>query len=635
MTETTAGHLKDGWTTRIYRNSGAHFNRGDLENLEADYTEAWFDNLRNHGFNGFWVQARLRDLVAFRGEESAGQRRSLERLKWLIARGRKRGCGLYLLLEEPRYFEADDPFWKEHPDLRGASGGWGVPDRRPIYYICTSTEAGRAYLYENALRLHRFVPELAGSILITASEYPTHCYSHVITNPGGHIFASDQEHEGIDCPRCGRRPPEEVVAEIINTYREAVRQSGSAAAVIAWNWSWVMYSPNPQPELIDRLDPEVQVLADFEIGGRTNIYGKERRVEEYSLIFVGPGDRYASVTGYARKQGHRHLAKLQVGTTHELATAANLPLLGNLFRKLDYLRRDGSGGFLASWNFGNRFTINSAAVGLAVARPDLDTEADFLAELCRSYLGRQETDRFVHAVGIMEAAFREFPIANRLLHIGPLNYALAAPLDGSPLQGKPLSASWLALERGDNWEECLGPYTLDEVITGLGRLAVKLEEGLRELEKVLFAGVDPWWSGLTDYRGEAVIPRHDDRISDQERVTRLIRLLPGECRRRLPGLENIHGYRCLQEWTNGWAVLCFLESAGRLFDNYRARKAAGPGYPEYLDRLRQEELRTVRRALPLFRLDERLGLHLECQEYLVSRSLLEAKEKSLSAEVRA
>ena len=41
----------------------------------------------------------------------------------------------------------------------------------------------------------------------------------------------------------------------------------------------------------------------------------------------------------ARERGLRVMAKLQLGTTHELATVPSLPLIGNLYDKARALRR--------------------------------------------------------------------------------------------------------------------------------------------------------------------------------------------------------------------------------------------------------------------------------------------------------
>ena len=308
-----------------------------------------------------------------------------------------------------------------------------------------------------------------------------------------------------------------------------------------------------------------------------------------------------------------------------------MPLVGNLFEKMRCLRDDGIPGFMGTWNFGDRFTLNTAAVALFVRRPDIEDKREFLSELCREYLGRTDVETFCQAVGKMEDACDYFPLANRMMHVGPVPFALACPLDAAPLTGKPLTGNWRDLDRGDDWDQCRGPYTWDEIIGGFERLTALYEQGMRDFESVCFPTKSPFATALASYRGQPVIPRHADRLSDAEKLDRVRALLPSEIFEELPEIEGIHGYRCLEEWTNGWALLCCCASTLHLFKNYIAKKKAAPDYDRVLAALQRAELENVTRALPLFRLDCRLGLHLEPQRYLVTAAQLERKAAELRA----
>jgi len=613
---------------RIYRHLEADLHRRrDLEDVDAHYTEAWFRNLRDHGFNGLWLSVWMRQLVTFRDVDAAEQIHNQEALNRLIERSARHDVGVYLFLNEPRAFSRSDPIWERFPDLRGAPGTW-PHEPYETYLVCTSTAMGRDYVYENARRLHRVVPGLAGTIHINAAEYPTHCYCHTITNPNGKIFASNQEHEGIACPRCAARRPEEVVSEILNLYHRGCRDAGSQAAVIAWNWDWIMYAPYPQSDLIRRLDPDIRLMADFECGGKVQRYGRERPVDEYSLIFVGPGRGYELATECARRHGNPVLAKLQVGATHELATVANMPLVGNLYRKLDYLYRAGCEGFLGSWTFACRFTMNTAAIALFLKKPGMSREV-FLADLCRTYFGAEDTARFVSAIDGIEAAFEHYPITNPMLHRGPLNYAPAYPLDGTPLQQKPLPPNYDRGEFGDAWEQCLGPYSLEDVGWGFTRMAADLRPAVEELERVLFPSRSPWQTDLIRYAGPPVIPNENDRWSAEEQAALMESLLPSEALDALPELRGVRGLRRLQEWCNAGYLLGSMECAERLFKNYQARRDGRPDDPAWLRRMQAEERETVARCLALCRLDARLGFHGECQKYLVTVPMLAQKIEAL------
>jgi hypothetical protein len=619
---------------RIYRNAEANFNDlHDLDNHDLHYTDAWFEKLRAHGFTGLWLNGWMRKLVAFREAENSELVRNQDILKRLMERAARFDVGVYLFLNEPKAFPRRHRIWQRFPNMRGAPGTWPYP--KPgieTYLLCTSTEEGRAYVYEMARRLHQALPGLAGTIHINASESPTHCYCHTITNPGGKVFSSNQEHEGQDCPRCAQRTPGDVIAEVLNLYRRGCRDAGSRAPVIAWNWNWIMYAPHPQEDLIRRLDPDINVMADFECGGMAPILGKERLVNEYSLIYVGPSERYTAITTCAARHGHRISAKLQLGTTHEMGTVANMPLVGHIYDKLAYLRGRECEGIFGTWNFGNRFTLNTAAAGRFFGQPGTGKRAEFLADLARDYLGIADGRGFAAAVATIEDAFRCYPLCNQLIYFGPMNFALALPLDDAPLAGKPLTVSCYNLERGDRWEDSLGPFTLGDVIGALDAMAVRLKEGAAAWEALLFPSGSPFATCLKHYQGPPVIPRHSDRVADRELADDMQRRLPAEAFCDLPELKGVTGLHRLQEWSNAWYMLACVESAARVYKNYQAKRERHPGYAAYLRSLQAEERQTLEYCLPLLRLDARLGLHLECQEYFVTAELLERKLSLLKAE---
>jgi hypothetical protein len=621
---------------RIYRNARAHFyDHGDVRGLETEYSDAWFRNLRDHGFNGFFLNVWLRQFVPFRQAASPAQLQTRDRLARLADRAAACDVGLYLYLNEPHAFAADDPIWERFPGMAGEAEVYPLPRPTPTRMICTSTAIGRAYVYEMAHGLYAALPGLAGSVHINASEFPTHCYCHIITNPGGTIFSGDTEHEGIDCTRCARRRPEEVVAEILNLFRAAADDVGSDARIIAWNWDWVMWAPDPQPRLISRLQPGIALMAGFEAGGSKVIAGVERRIEEYSLISTGPSPQYCSFHEYARQQDVPMLAKLQLSTTHEAATLANLPLLGNVFDKLSWLHRNGVAGFLGCWNFGNLLCLNTAAVGLFMRRPDLRTRRDaFLRTLCSDYLGRDDTETFCRAIDGIERAFDHYPVANRMLHKGPVSFALSAAFDRQPPRDMPLSQNWLDEPRGDRWEECLGPYSLAEVVAGFERLLVDLEPAVELLAAVLFSEVSPWDTSLANYRGEPLIVSRCDQRTAAANAAALAHLLPPGVAEAMPELLTATGFRCLQEWTNLMFMLAMFRSVRNLFANYAAKRSArGPDDALY-ERLLVSEHAAVGRALTLCHLDDRLGLHLECQAHLVSREKLTRKLQDLQVQLR-
>lgn len=95
-------------------------------------------------------------------------------------------------------------------------------------------------------------------------------------------------------------------------------------------------------------------MADFERGG---IRKDGVLINEYSLGYAGPSEQFLDSLKLARQRGIPVMVKLQIGTTHELATICSLPLIGNLYEKASFLRENHLEGFMGCWNFGN---FNSA-----------------------------------------------------------------------------------------------------------------------------------------------------------------------------------------------------------------------------------------------------------------------------------
>ena len=102
-------------------------------------------------------------------------------LNRLVKKVDRFGIKVYLYFNEPRSLKQEDTFWKAHPELKGQPMTFsGISKEFDAHYIslCTSTPAVKEYLEESAYNLFKAVPGLGGAFLITASEWPTHCYSH-------------------------------------------------------------------------------------------------------------------------------------------------------------------------------------------------------------------------------------------------------------------------------------------------------------------------------------------------------------------------------------------------------------------------------------------------------------------------
>src|SRR5690606_24749112 len=225
------------------------------------------------------------------------------------------GIGIYLYLNEPRHLPLS--FFDTHPDLKGVTDGTHAA-------LCTSHPDVQSYLANAIAHIVSEVPDLAGFFTITASENPTHCWSH---------------QKGAECPRCGPRGPEAVVAELHRVYDQGIQRGmekyrDSAGAdntlkapeLILWDWAW----PDGWAEkIIPQLPARVSYMCVSEWSLPTHVGGVEGKVGEYSISAIGPGPRAKKHWAIAREHGFRLLAKIQAGTTWECGGVPYIPALEN------------------------------------------------------------------------------------------------------------------------------------------------------------------------------------------------------------------------------------------------------------------------------------------------------------------
>ncbi|HOS42132.1 MAG TPA: hypothetical protein PK794_00420 [Armatimonadota bacterium] len=464
---------------RIFRSCRANFYANDIRCAPEHYADAYFDALTAHGFNAVWLRGLLRDLATTDvfpelGEEVAAQQ---DALGLVVERAAAHGVRVLLYLQEPQALPAAHPFWTHHPEARGHTAPFADYAAEPLTAFCTSEAAVRAWLRAAMTGLFRAVPGLGGWFAITASEYPAHCYSRILGYRRG---------ERTTCPRCRARQPMAIVREVLEDLHQGTRAASPDALTIAWNWSWAYYEADPQPSLLPYLPADMAVMLDWERGGHHALpNGKPYFVDEYSLAYPGPSARCMALYDAARRRGLPVMVKLQVGTTHELATVPNLPVVDTLYRKLLDAERLGVAGLLATWNFGNTFSLNTAAVARfadTVARP---APATFVARLAESYFGIADGGGVAAALETFSAALVWFPSDQDLLYFWPGNYAPAYPLTLAPLTGAPMGWSCLAQERGDDLSATETQFTAEEIVDCLDNLLVAWDEGVALLDAAL------------------------------------------------------------------------------------------------------------------------------------------------------
>ncbi len=569
------------FTDRIFRCGQSDYYSDEILLAGRTHTTARLRAIADAGFSGIWLHARLRELVPGRLFRSCvkGSDDRFRALASLCARTRRCGLDVWLYFTEPLGLGAGHRFWKDHPELKGHTGKAGLGGE-PDASLCSSTDPVRQFLHDGFGQLFSRLP-LGGAILITASEHVSNCWSNVMRPAAQYASPVDFWSRACSCPRCGPRGPVEVVCEVINLINRGARTARPDAKVVAWDWAWNMYLAPPYRRLVDGLDPEVVLMGDFERGGRARRMGRSREVEEYSLFSAGPSPRYrTAVRAFAPRRPMG--AKLQVNTTHELATVPALPLLVSLYRKFRYLREAGMRGYMATWNFGCRpDTLNAFAVDrLSRGRPDRDRDR-WLSRLVMEYfrLDGNGRDAAAALVGFARAG-ESYPIgSNCFLYFSPVNYALAYPLK-LRFTGKPMGPTWIAHEHGDRLEDTAGDYTLAELVELLERLHSR-------------------WDRAAHRYGQALQSAADHRRA-----------------RREVGVTRVAGATFRSTWNiYRWYLARRRRQAQRLSAADKAIVA--------------NEIENVRAALPYVEADDRLGFHEEPQCYMFDTVSMKRKLRVL------
>ncbi len=402
--------------------------------------------------------------------------------------------------------------------------------------------------------------------------------------------AQDKERliaEEYLCPRCADRDPRDIVTEVITAINEGVKGARPGAELIAWNWSWNIYEPDPQPTLLAKLPADVIVMGDFERGLATRALDMAYTNEEYSLRLVGPSPRFQGVHTHQRSRQMPTYARIQIGTTHENGSVPYLPILPAIGEKYRALTGLGVAGTMTCWNFGNMISIATEAANAFSWSPQEDSVEETLQRVAARHVGAAAAPILVEAWGIMrDAMATAFPGTNAFMYYGPLTRGPAFPLTLERLD-RPFPPSWLFVNdaHADDMTRWLSIFGPEHVQRCLRHLDAEWSKALARLEAA---------RGLTRGSGTAAL----------EREAGVARMCQIQIRSTLHIIEFLQA-----------RAAC--EAATTPAERHR-----------YLSTLRdviQWERENALAALPLVDADARLGFHGEAYGYLFNRPLIEAK----------
>jgi hypothetical protein len=368
------------------------------------YPDGYLERLAQSGVNGVWLQAVLSKLAPFPWDPSASEQHELrlKNLGALVARAKRHGVQVFLYLNEPRSLPL--AFFDKHPELKGVTEGDHAT-------LCTSVPEVQQFLVQSIETICRAVPDLGGFFTITASENLTNCWSHGNANA---------------CPRCSKRSPAEVIAEVNSLVQQGIRQSGAKARLLAWDWGW---NDAWALEAIRQLPAEASLMSVSEWGMPVEHGGVRTDVGEYSISVIGPGERARRHWKAARERGLRTIAKIQTGNTWELSSIPYLPVLENVARHAENLSHAEIDGLMLGWTLGGCPSPNLEAVSETLA---CGSAEEALRHVANHRFGPDLGRIVVTAWKQFSVAFREFPFHAGLLYNGPQQVGPANPLWEKP-----------------------------------------------------------------------------------------------------------------------------------------------------------------------------------------------------------
>ena len=542
------------------------------------YPEAYLDRLAHEGINGLWLTVEWRDLAetSFTRRSPDADRR-LAKLRSTVERCLKYGIKTWIFCIEPKAVEKDDPLYREHPGMFGASA-WGG---RAL--LCTATPEAQRYIEESVRDIFSRVPRLGGIMMIAHGERDTTCLSP--------ISSVDGVRRGDGCPRCAHLEPWQIYRNTTDAIVRGIRAAGSDAEYISW-----FYQPQVQPERAPwvaecaRHVPEgVTFVYNFESGAIKEQVGRYRNGGDYWLSYVGPAGGFSAVAEAGRQAGCRIGAKIQVGNSHEVATVPFVPVPGLLYRKYRAMKAAGVSTVLQCWYFGNYPGVMNKAAGELAFDDFADGEEAFLGKLAAPDWGAD-------AVLVADVwkrfsdAYAEYPLSNDMQYYGPFHAGPAWPLYAD-VRLLPLGRTWKPQDApsGDTIGEALENHTIEEAAI----LAARMAKGVQ----------------IRDEQGNDVLDALASRWKDDPERIRDIGVMKAlEC-----------------QFASGCNILRFYAARARALYESRVRRNQDVALASLreMDALVSSEEEVTATLLPLAREDSRLGFHSEAEAHQYHPAKLE------------
>ncbi len=448
-------------------------NIDELMNDIDYYPEEYLSRLAHEGINGLWLTITFREICDTKLRPAcADAAKRLAKLRDVVERCRRYGIKIWAFCIEPAAWSSANPLPKGHENQLAC--GWSQEKSvHGSFPFCVKSMEAQNYLEECTFSLFSAVPHLGGIINISFGERMTSCLSRF----------SPLNECGKLCDGCSLGSPKAIFKAVNASMARGMKRANPSAEFISWLYipyaeqinDWVYDLPND-------LDGEVVISFNFESGVTQKQLGRMRAGGDYWLSVVGPAERFRRMARTCK--GHAELsAKIQVGCSHEVATVPYVPVPGILYRKYREMKRLGVRHVMQCWYFGNYPGLMNEAAGKLAFEDFSNDEDAFLRELALPDWGK-DAEQAVKAWKLFAEAYGNYPLDIQFQYYGPMHDGPVWPLH-LYFNGTSLTRSWQPDEysSGDAIGECLGHFTLDEVVRLCGDLSEKWHEGFLELQK--------------------------------------------------------------------------------------------------------------------------------------------------------
>lgn len=422
------------------------------------YPDGYLAQMAASGMDGTWLHIVLSKLTPFPWDPALSEHweERLENLEKLVRKAGKHGIGIYLYLNEPRFMPL--AFFEKHPELKGVQIGEQAA-------LCTSHPDVQKYLVDSMAMITSRVPGLAGFFSITASENHTNCWSH---------------GKGAECPRCSRRGPSAVIAELNQLYLKGINQGLATVkqqkgpGLIVWDWGW---QAGWAEEIIPALPKSAALMSVSEWDLEIARGGVKNKVGEYSISSVGPGPRAVRHWEIARKNGLKTIAKIQAGCTWEIAAVPYIPAVENVARHAENLRNAGVDGLMLGWTLGGYPSPNLEVVAEMGSGKNISGLEAMRKVAARRY--GAAGDAVTQAWREYSKGFSEFPYHVGVVYSAPLQAGPSNLLWPKPT-GYKASMVGLAYDDVNSWR---ANYPVETFISQMQKVAASFENAQAQLRR--------------------------------------------------------------------------------------------------------------------------------------------------------